>query len=140
MKVMEIRNCKRCGRPYIYTGKDLCPVCYQQDEEDFLKVRDYLDMHPNATMLEVSQNTQVSAKKIMDFLKEGRLILSPSNVNIGLKCERCGKPILSGRFCDECKLELAKELTKGYESKTTKDEDETKGERLYVYDTKKKKK
>ncbi|HAA64542.1 MAG TPA: MerR family transcriptional regulator, partial [Thermoanaerobacter sp.] len=57
---MEIRNCKRCGRLYTYTGIDLCPVCYRQDEEDFMKVRDYLDTHPSATMLEISQNTQVS--------------------------------------------------------------------------------
>lgn len=64
---MEIRNCKRCGRLYTYTGIDLCPECYRQDEEDFIKVRDYLDAHPSATMLEISRNTQVSTKKIMDF-------------------------------------------------------------------------
>ncbi|SHE46835.1 flagellar operon protein TIGR03826 [Thermoanaerobacter uzonensis DSM 18761] len=138
---MEIRNCKRCGRLYTYTGIDLCPECYRQDEEDFMKVRDYLDAHPSATMLEISQNTQVSIKKIMDFLKEGRLILTSNNVNIGLKCEKCGKPILTGRFCEECKTKLAKELMKGYSIQSDdKEEEKQTGERLYVYENNKKKK
>ncbi|HHW57516.1 MAG TPA: MerR family transcriptional regulator [Clostridia bacterium] len=138
---MEIRNCKRCGKLYTYTGIDLCPKCYRQDEEDFMKVRDYLDAHPSATMLEISQNTQVSTKKIMDFLKEGRLILSSTNINIGLKCERCGKPILTGRFCEECRTKLSRELMKGYlVQPEDKGEETKKGERLYVYENKENKK
>lgn len=139
MKKVEIRNCKRCGRLYTYTGNDLCPECYKQDEEDFIKVRDYLDVHPLATMMEISQNTQVSVKKIMDFLKEGRLILTSNNVNIGLRCEKCGKPILTGRLCDECKTKLAKELMKGYTNDNIEEGKQT-GERLYVYENNKKKK
>lgn len=111
---MNIRNCKRCGRLYTYNGIDLCPECYRQDEEDFIKIRDYIEAHPYATMIEISRETQVAIKKIMEFLKEGRLMLNSDNTNIVLKCERCGKPISTGRFCEECKNKLGKELMKGY--------------------------
>lgn len=111
---VNVRNCKRCGRLYTYNGIDICPECYRQDEEDFIKIRDYIEAHPYATMIEISRETQVAIKKIMEFLKEGRLILNSDNTNIVLKCERCGKPITTGRFCEECKNNLGKELMKGY--------------------------
>lgn len=134
---VNIRNCKRCGRLYTYNGIDLCPECYRQDEEDFVKIRDYIEMHPYATMIEISRETQVTVKKIMEFLKEGRLILNSDNTNIVLKCERCGKPISTGRFCDECKSNLGKELMKGYSvnNSTTHDND-----RFYLHDRTKHKK
>ncbi|MGB9679526.1 MAG: TIGR03826 family flagellar region protein [Thermoanaerobacteraceae bacterium] len=128
---MNVKNCKRCGRLYTYTGFDLCPECYRQDEEDFLKLRDYIESHPNATMIEISRETQISTKRIMDFLKEGRLILNANNSNIPLTCERCGKPILTGRFCDECKNDMEKDLRRGLEKFET---DKNKSDRLYLHD------
>ena len=37
------------------------------------------------------------------WLREDRLQLSDEAVDLELTCERCGKPITSGRFCPECK-------------------------------------
>ncbi|SNX53132.1 TIGR03826 family flagellar region protein [Thermoanaerobacterium sp. RBIITD] len=110
---MNLRNCKRCGKLYTYNGIDICPECYKKDEEDFKKIRDYIDANPSATMIEVSRATEVTIKKIMDFLKEGRLILGSQNINIILKCERCGRQILSGRYCEDCSREIEKTLRKG---------------------------
>lgn len=98
---MELRNCPSCGKLFVYTTRNLCPDCKEKDEVNFHKVKDYLYENPGATIEEVSEETKVDTKKILEYLKEGRLMLKHSNTNI-LSCESCGKPILTGRFCDEC--------------------------------------
>ena len=130
---MDIRNCKRCGKLYNYTGFDLCPECFNKDEEDFIKIRDYIERNPQATVLEVSKATDVEVKRILDFLKEGRLILGPKNTNISLTCERCGKKILSGRYCESCSRELEKSL----KSALDVDKRDESIEKLYLRDEKK---
>jgi len=80
-------------------------------DEMYKKVRDYLYDHPNATMVEVSEATGVEEKIILEFLREGRLELKePSPV---LTCERCGKPITTGRMCKECLAVFERGLKKG---------------------------
>jgi len=106
---MNIRNCSRCGRIYVYDGFNICLDCRKADEEDFQKVKKFLEENPNANVMMVSEGTGVETKKIIQFLKEGRLELKGEN-NIILTCEKCGKPITTGRFCDKCALELEREL------------------------------
>ncbi|AEF17914.1 flagellar operon protein TIGR03826 [Thermoanaerobacterium xylanolyticum LX-11] len=130
---MDIKNCKRCGKLYNYTGFDLCPECFNKDEEDFIKIRDYIERNPQATVVEVSKATDVEVKRILDFLKEGRLILGSKNTNISLTCERCGKKILSGRYCESCSRELERSL-KGALNADKIDES---FEKLYLRDEKK---
>jgi len=105
---MELRNCPVCGKVFLYTTRNLCPDCAAKEEEEFKKVRDYLYEVPGATMEEIAEKTGVSVKKILEFLKEGRLILKKDNANILLKCERCGAPILTGRYCEKCVEEMKK--------------------------------
>ncbi|QSZ28327.1 MerR family transcriptional regulator [Aceticella autotrophica] len=133
---MDLRNCKRCGKLYTYNGIDICPECYRQDEEDFLKIRNYLETHPSDTMLEVSRNTGVEIKKIMEFLKEERLILSPRYTNIILKCERCGKPISSGRYCDECSKYIEEILAEGHSLNNINTDTKEERQKLYIRDSK----
>lgn len=95
-------NCPRCGKVFVYVSKRLCPECLAKEEEEFRKVKDYLWEHPDSTIEKVSEATGVSTKKILEFLREGRLMLTSNNPNIILKCERCGAPINTGRFCAEC--------------------------------------
>lgn len=106
---MDLRNCRRCGRVYAYDGFDLCRACRRIDEKDFEKVREYLDENPGADINEISEETKVSSKKIIKFLKEGRLEIKDEN-NLLLYCEKCGKPIKSGRFCKKCTSKLEMEL------------------------------
>ena len=106
---MDIRNCRRCGRIYKYDGFPICPNCRMEDEKDFDKVKEYLDEYPMATVNDVSKDTEVPVSKIMDFLRQGRLELTDEN-NIFLECEKCGKPIKTGRFCDKCAFELEQEM------------------------------
>ena len=99
---MKIRNCKRCGKVFVYNGVDLCPDCLKEDEDDFKKIEEVLTRHPRATVFEISELTGIDSKKIWDFLKQGKLELADNNSGIQLKCERCGRPISSGRFCSRC--------------------------------------
>lgn len=106
---MDVRNCKRCGKIYNYDGFRLCPTCRREDEEDFIKVKEYLYDNPGANISEVEEATEVDSGKIIEFLRQDRLEIADEG-NLLLECERCGVSIKSGRFCDKCKYELGKEL------------------------------
>lgn len=106
---MDLRNCTKCGRVFSYNGVPICSRCSNTDEEDFKRVKEYLYDNPGATVMEVSEETGVSEKQILRYLRESRIEIRDEN-NIFLDCERCGKPIKSGRFCDTCVGELQKEF------------------------------
>ncbi|KXZ39056.1 flagellar operon protein TIGR03826 [Alkalithermobacter thermoalcaliphilus JW-YL-7 = DSM 7308] len=107
---MELINCSKCGRTFgSVNGEKYCSKCRDDDYDDFVKVRDYLYDNPKSTIKEVSEETGVSEKKILKFLKEERIEIA-EEANAILSCERCGKSIKSGRYCETCKLALQKEL------------------------------
>lgn len=106
---MDIRNCTRCGKIYAYDGFNVCMQCRREDEDDFKKVKEYIDENPGANISEISEETEVDSKKIIEFLKQGRLEIEDEN-NTLLQCERCGVSIKTGRFCDKCTTEMQKEF------------------------------
>ena len=106
---MDIRNCTRCGKIYAYDGFNICMQCRREDEEDFKRVKEYIDENPGANISEVSEKTKIDSKKIIEFLKQGRLEIEDEN-NTLLQCERCGASIKTGRFCDKCTAEMQKEF------------------------------
>lgn len=125
---MNLRNCPECGRMFEFTGRNLCPDCVNKEEEDYETIKNYLRQNPNAGVSDVSEKTGVSEKKILAFLKKGRLVLEPQN-SIALNCEHCGKPIRSGRYCDGCCalmdkiiLESAPEITVSTQSMNKDDQ------------------
>lgn len=108
---MDVRNCKRCGKIFTYRGFPVCQECINEDERDFKEVRDYLDDHPGASTMEVSAQTGIDVKTITRFLREGRLEAEGITlVDSDLSCEKCGKPIGSGRYCDDCLKKIQAEL------------------------------
>lgn len=95
-------NCSRCGRFFESNGFiTLCPNCYEKDQSDFEKIRQYLYEHPRAKIFQVSTDLDISVHKIKRYLREGRLEIIEKD-NLFLKCEACGKAICSGVYCDEC--------------------------------------
>lgn len=101
----ELKNCKKCGRMFSSIGGQLfCSKCRSDDEEDFKIVREYIYDNPNSTVVEVHEATEVAEEVILKFLRQGRLVLKGDGV--GLECERCGKGISSGRYCNSCANEL----------------------------------
>lgn len=108
---MDIRNCSNCGRVYVYNSFNVCPRCRKHEEKDFQKVKKYIDENQDANTSEVSEETEVPVRKIIDFLKEGRLEIKNED-NAILSCEKCGKSIRTGRFCDKCILDMDREFNR----------------------------
>ncbi|HHW69906.1 MAG TPA: MerR family transcriptional regulator [Clostridiales bacterium] len=135
---MDIRNCKMCGRIFKYNNVPYCHSCVLEREETFVKVRDYIWDHPEANVSEVAEETEVDEKIILEFLREGRLELKEES--IGLPCERCGRPIRTGRYCSECSRELEVELKKGMSTSPEHYKRKTGPEQMYIADRMKKKK
>jgi len=110
----EIRNCPRCGKIFSYLGRPICNKCIEIEENEFKVVKEYVYDNPGATISEVSQETEVTVEKIMRFLREERLEIKSENSNLILECERCGRSINSGRFCENCKGAMNKEFKREF--------------------------
>ena len=110
----EIRNCPRCGKIFTYINRPICHSCLEQEENEFKVVKDYIYDNPGANIAEVSEATEISADKIMRFLREERLELVSENSNLILECERCGRAINSGRFCENCKDNISKDFKREF--------------------------
>ncbi len=117
----ELRNCRRCGKLFVYTGSPYCRQCLDEDEEVFLKVKEYIEKRPKCTMMDVSKDLGVPTDKILQFLREGKLELSKENVNMLLACERCGRSIFTGRYCKECAVEMERQFVRRIRTSATGD-------------------
>lgn len=106
---MDVRNCKSCGNLFNYSGRNICPTCARKLEEKFVQVKAFIRENPNASIATVSEENEVSVNQIRNWIREERLILSQESA-IGIECERCGKPIRVGRFCDDCKKQVTQDL------------------------------
>jgi len=137
---MDLRNCTKCGRVFAYNGSEICSRCAGNDAEDFKKVKDYLYENPGATIVEVSEETGVDEKKILRYLRESKIEIIESD-NLLLDCQRCGKPIRSGRFCEGCVIEMKKEFTSVLKSKDDQPKVKDPGKRdtkMHIADIRKK--
>ena len=107
---MDVRTCKVCHKLFQYSGygEIMCPTCKQKDEEDFEKVKKFVQMNPSASGQQISDATGVAIGRIAKWMREERLIIS--NASGVLVCEQCGKPISAGKLCPECKAKLAQEF------------------------------
>lgn len=111
---MEARNCKDCGKMFNYMGgTPLCPVCAKKLDEKFLEVKEYVYDNPHANLNQVAEDNEVSVAQIKRWIKEEKLSFSEDSP-IGLECEKCGKIIKTGRFCQNCKKELEDHLGNVY--------------------------
>lgn len=118
----RIGNCSRCGKVFVrYRQQSLCPACTEKREQDFMRCRDYLRDNPETRMKELSEATGVSVREIIQFIIEGRLVLTKDNPNMFYHCESCGKRIRSGRLCSQCEKRLTDEVEKVVQKKHDRD-------------------
>lgn len=96
----NLRNCPQCGRLFSPGSRNICNRCLDKEEEDYMVVRRYVRDHPGASVFEASEETGVEEDKIMQFIRDGRLV--SKGLKGSLRCEGCGKTIDSGRFCPDC--------------------------------------
>lgn len=81
------------------------------DEENFKRIKEYLDQHPKATILQVAVDLDITVKMIERYLREGRLEIVEAE-NFFLDCQKCGAPIRSGRYCEACMRSLDSDIKK----------------------------
>lgn len=111
---MAIANCRRCGRLFNRVGRDICPDCVKDEDDKLATIRAYLRQHPLANIYEVANGTDVTYEEIVEFIRDGRLVLR-NNPNMVYPCERCGTPTQAGRLCTNCAKEMAEELERARE-------------------------
>lgn len=113
---MDVRNCRKCGRLFNYvTGPFICPRCRDEMESKFQSVKTYIREHPGAGIQEVSEECDIDKSQIYQWLREERLELAEGSM-ITLNCDGCGRPIMSGKYCDQCRHDL----TLGFKQATAK--------------------
>lgn len=117
-KLLEPSRPKLCdsclGRMiYISDGAYRCEVCGRVALDDLGKVKRYLDKNGVAPISEIAEATKVSQELIELSYIDGKLEIPAEK--IASKCVRCGKDLRSGRFCQDCRIELANKLKALYD-------------------------
>ena len=69
------------------------------------EVKKYIQDNHGADIPEVSEACDVDPAQIRQWIREDRLQFADDSP-IMIPCEKCGKMIRSGRFCEQCKAEM----------------------------------
>lgn len=103
----ELANCTRCNEVFVKTSRDICPKCYQEEEEAFQTVYRFLAKRENreATLDEIVKETGVEEELITKFIRTNRLQRSRFP-KLAYPCERCGVEIVTGKICLECSKDI----------------------------------
>ena len=115
---MQVKQCRICGKLFQSVGSYSCFECEERLDQEFRLVRDYLYEHPRADITEISKETGVSERSILQFLKEERLTLFVPSESI--RCEHCGKPVAAGKICSDCRDRLSRVLESVAEANAAK--------------------
>ncbi len=107
----ELKTCSTCHKVFKYPGYGyiLCPDCRRTDEARFQLVKKFLQQYPDSEGKEVYLATGVPINTLIKWVREGRLI-STNAYKLGAVCDRCGKPVCTGKMCPECKAEVVKKF------------------------------
>lgn len=107
---MDVRTCQRCKKIFNYVaGQQVCASCKRELEVLFKDVRLFIRRNPQASIQQVAEECEVEARQIKQWIREERLSFSNDSA-VGIECERCGKSIKTGRYCEECKKETLNDL------------------------------
>lgn len=114
---MESKNCPKCGKLFLYISNKTCENCQKEEEECFKKLKVYIEENPNDLIKEISEATGASTKKILGYVREGRLIVS-KGLSSEIRCSHCGKEITTGKFCDKCVIKINNTVNDIFSKKT----------------------
>jgi hypothetical protein len=101
---MELLTCALCGRLFeTYNSiKKICPKCAEKEEEYYKEVKTLIREQPGLTFKDIIAETGVPERLMRRWLQDGRLEIN-TRESYGLKCERCRKEILQGKYCVDCR-------------------------------------
>ena len=88
-------------------GPIICPACREEMEGMFQDVKKYVRENPHSDMRTVAEECNVDINQIRQWIREERLEFAEDSA-VMLNCEKCGRSIRTGRFCEECKNDMAR--------------------------------
>ena len=92
-----------------HLSRGLCQTCYEEREQEYLKVRDFIKDNPKVAIQVVVEATGVEERKVRDFVREGLLEAADLD-GFPLECAKCGKPISRGAYCPLCQQSFSSEI------------------------------
>ena len=105
----DVNNCPICGRIFMKVTKNYCDKCVKKEEEQFRTSWEYAEEHPKCSAEELAEATGVPIKRVLAFVREGRLFIASD----ALSCAKCGAAIPKGNFCAKCSDGLLNEMKAG---------------------------
>lgn len=131
---MELMNCRNCKKIFNYiTGEHICPGCKEALEKKFQVVKEFIRGNPGKNVNQVAEECEVTTRQIKKWVREERLSFTDDSL-VGLECERCGKMIHSGRFCNECAGGLTDAMNDLYREKAIARKSTSSGARMRFLD------
>lgn len=111
---MNVRNCRKCGRIFNYVmGPLTCPACREEQEKKFQEVKKYVQDNHHVGISDIVNECGVDASQVQQWIREERLVFADDSP-IRINCEKCGAMIKTGRFCENCKNEMARGLNNAF--------------------------
>ena len=108
---MDVRNCRKCGKVFNYiSGVPICQACRELEETKFQEVKKFVQDCKEAGINEIVEQCGVSHNQVNQWIRQERLVFADDSP-IGINCEGCGCMIKTGRFCEKCKMDLARGIT-----------------------------
>ena len=123
MAEFKLISCRLCGTIIMKLSRDVCPKCSQQEEELFLKIKEFLRLNSGAAIWEVALACKTTDEVIHLLVNSGRL--ERMGVNIPHTCQTCHKIIPSGLICPDCSQAIkiqVQDLKKTVEDNRVRDE------------------
>lgn len=105
----KLKNCQQCGKLFMSQhGEKICPDCVEAQAKLEIVVVDYVRDHPKCKIPEIMEETGAPESLIRRLIDEGRFV--QMGINFSYPCKKCGKPIVAGVYCEDCKNELQENL------------------------------
>ncbi|MBE5887012.1 MAG: flagellar protein [Lachnospiraceae bacterium] len=115
---MDVRNCRKCGKVFNYiSGVPICQACRELEEQKFQEVKQFVQDCKEAGINEIVEHCGVSHNQVNMWIRQERLVFADDSP-IGINCEGCGTMIKTGRFCEKCKIDLARGINNAVKPKT----------------------
>ena len=110
---MPLANCPKCGGLFNKITQEICPKCFQEEEELLRQAQEYLRQNRNAAVFQIVQELDIDQMLIEKWVKEKRLnIVTAEDLQDKKFCLECGREIKgAGTLCKTCQLK--KVLKKG---------------------------
>lgn len=74
---MKTCVCKHCGTLFEARAQMYCcDNCKQIDDEQFEKIKAYLEKYPNSNAIQIAQGLDIPTMEVVSYIDEGRLVIN----------------------------------------------------------------